>query len=55
MKAWLEARGRGPVEIQAGKSGQFDVVVAGRLAYSRYETGRFPTEADLQAIVSRPG
>jgi predicted Rdx family selenoprotein len=35
------------VEIQQGKSGQFDVIVDGTLAYSRYETGRFPSEADL--------
>ena len=44
----MEARGRGPVDLQPGKSGQFDVVVEGKLAYSRYETGRFPWEADLE-------
>ncbi len=48
MKAWIEARGRGPVEIRAGKSGQFDVTVDGKLVYSRYQTGRFPVEADLE-------
>jgi predicted Rdx family selenoprotein len=47
VKAWLEARGRGPVDIEAGKTGQFDVVVDARLAYSRYDTGKFPAEADL--------
>lgn len=46
----MEAKGHGPVEIKPGKSGQFDVVIDGRLAYSRYETGRFPWEADLEAI-----
>jgi predicted Rdx family selenoprotein len=51
VKAWLEARGRGPVELQAGKSGQFDVVIDGRLGYSRYQTGRFPAEADLEKLV----
>lgn len=50
MKAWFDSRGRGPVELQTGKSGQFDVVVDGKLAYSRYETGRFPWEADLEKI-----
>jgi predicted Rdx family selenoprotein len=35
------------VEMQPGKPGQFDVVVDGRVAYSRYETGGFPSEADL--------
>lgn len=50
MKAWFESRARGPVDIQVGKSGQFDVVVDGRLAYSRVETGRFPSEADLEKL-----
>ncbi len=50
MKAWIEAHGRGPVDIQPGKTGQFDVVIEGKLVYSRYETGRFPSEADLQKI-----
>lgn len=50
MKAWFEARGRGPVEIQEGKTGQFDVTVAGKLVYSRYETGRIPGDAELEKL-----
>jgi predicted Rdx family selenoprotein len=50
VKAWIEARGRGPVELQQGKSGQFDIVVDGRVAYSRYNTGKFPWEAELEAL-----
>ena len=50
MKAWIEGRGHGPVETRTGKSGQFDVTVDGRLVYSRYATGRFPSEADLEKI-----
>ena len=50
MKAWLEERGRGPVELQTGKAGQFDLVANGKLVYSRYETGRFPWEADLEKL-----
>jgi predicted Rdx family selenoprotein len=50
VKAWIEARGRGPVEIQPGKAGQFDVVIDEKLVYSRYETGRFPSEAELEKI-----
>lgn len=46
----MEAKGHGPVEIKPGKSGQFDVVVDGKLAYSRYETGRFPWEPDLEGM-----
>lgn len=50
MKAWIEGRGHGPVETRTGKSGQFDVTVDGKLVYSRFETGRFPWEADLEKI-----
>lgn len=50
MKAWFDAHNRGPVDIQPGKVGQFDVVIDGKLAYSRYETGRFPGDADLEKI-----
>ncbi len=50
MKAWIEARGHGPVTLQVGSSGQFDIVVDGRLAYSRQQTGRFPWDEDLIAI-----
>jgi predicted Rdx family selenoprotein len=50
VKAWIEARGRGAVEIQPGKAGQFDVVIDEKLVYSRYETGRFPSEAELEKI-----
>ena len=48
MKAWFEAKGKGPVELRPGKSGQFDIAVDGTLVYSRYDTGRFPWEADLE-------
>jgi predicted Rdx family selenoprotein len=50
VKAWFEDRGRGPVEIQPGRAGQFDVVIDGTLAYSRYSTGRFPGDAELQSL-----
>ena len=50
MKAWIETRGRGPVDVQPGKSGQFDVVIDEKLVYSRFETGRFPSDADLEKI-----
>ena len=52
MKAWIERHGRGPgpVDIQQGKSGQFDVVVDGKVVYSRYTTGRFPSDAELERL-----
>ena len=50
MKAWFETRGLCTVDVQPGKSGQFDIGVEGKLVYSRYQTGRFPSEADLEKI-----
>jgi predicted Rdx family selenoprotein len=50
VKAWIDAKGHGPVDVQPGKSGQFDVLVGEKLVYSRYETGRFPQDADLEKI-----
>jgi selT/selW/selH-like putative selenoprotein len=38
------------VLIEPGHSGQFDVVIDGRVVYSRHQTGRFPSEADLKAL-----
>ena len=52
MRAWFDAKGRGPVEIRPGRSGQFDVVIDGKLVYSRYQTGRFPWEEDLEKLAS---
>jgi len=48
VKAWFEARGRGPVDVQPGKTGQFDVIIDEKLVYSRYQTGRFPSDAELE-------
>ena len=46
----MDAHGHGPVELRAGKAGQFDILVGDKLVYSRYETGRFPWEADLEKL-----
>jgi predicted Rdx family selenoprotein len=50
VKAWIETKGRGPVELETGQSGQFDLVIDGKLVYSRYAVGRFPSEADLEQL-----
>jgi len=50
VKAWFESRGHGPVDVQVGRTGQFDLVIDGKLAYSKYETGRFPSEKDLEKV-----
>jgi len=48
----LGRKGITGVELQLGKSGQFDVVVDGKLMYSRYQTGRFPSDQDIDKLAS---
>jgi predicted Rdx family selenoprotein len=36
--------------LRSGRSGQFDIVIDGKVAYSRNRTGRFPTDAEVQAL-----
>jgi predicted Rdx family selenoprotein len=50
VKAWIEAQGRGPVDIVPGKVGQFDIVVDGKTVYSRHATGRLPSGDDLKKL-----
>jgi predicted Rdx family selenoprotein len=50
VKAWFESQGRGPVDIQPGRAGQFDIVVDGQVAYTKSTTGRFPSDAELAKI-----
>jgi predicted Rdx family selenoprotein len=40
------------VELKTGKSGQFDVTVDGALKYTRSKTGRFPTEEEIEGLLS---
>jgi len=47
----LQRKGVSEIDLQTGKSGQFDVIVDGTLKYSRYQTGRFPSDADVDALV----
>jgi predicted Rdx family selenoprotein len=46
----LQAKGITEVDLQPGRSGQFDVLVDGALRYSRYQTGRFPTDEEVAAL-----
>ena len=41
---------RDPTARQALSEHRFDIVVDEKLVYSRYETGRFPSDADLNKI-----
>jgi predicted Rdx family selenoprotein len=47
----LQRKGIAEIDIQTGKSGQFDILVDGTLKYSRYQTGRFPSDAEIDALV----
>ena len=38
------------VELVPGIAGVFDITVDGRLVYSKKETGRFPTDEEIDAI-----
>jgi len=44
----LESRFGESVRITPGRSGQFDVLVDGRLIFSKSEVGRFPVEAEVE-------
>jgi selT/selW/selH-like putative selenoprotein len=37
-------------EITPGKSGQFDVIVNGKLVFSKSSTGRFPVDGEVEEI-----
>ncbi len=50
MRDALHARGVTDVTLEPGKSGQFDILVDDNLAYSRYATGRFPTDQDIARL-----
>ena len=50
MKAKLEQHGHSDIDIAPGKSGQFDVTIDGKLAFSKYQTGRFPTDDEVDAL-----
>ncbi len=50
MRDALQAKGISNVEIEPGRSGQFDILVDGKLRYSRYQTGRFPSDDEIAAL-----
>ena len=50
MRDALEAKGITSIELKPGKSGQFDITVDGALKYSRYQTGRFPSDEEIARL-----
>ena len=51
MAAELEQAGAAEVKLVKGSGGVFDVVVDGRLLFSKHETGRFPEPGELPRLV----
>jgi len=39
-------------DLQPGKSGQFDVTVDGKLTFSKHRVGRFPTDDEIDGLLS---
>ena len=50
MAASLNSRFGEKTEITPGKTGQFDVIVNGRLAFSKSSSGRFPVDGEVEEI-----
>ena len=49
----LQAKGGvAAIELKPGKSGQFDILIDGALKYSRYDTGRFPSEQEIDRLTA---
>ena len=46
----MDSRFGEKTEITAGKSGQFDVIVNGKLVFSKSSTGRFPVDGEVEEI-----
>ncbi|NBU75029.1 MAG: SelT/SelW/SelH family protein [Planctomycetes bacterium] len=40
------------VEAHTGSGGVFDVVIDGNKVYSKWDTGRFPANADIVTIIN---
>ncbi len=46
----LQDRYGAEVELVPGVGGVFEITVDGRLAFSKKQTGRFPTDEEIDAI-----
>ena len=40
-------------QIKAGKTGQFDVIVDGKLIFSKASTGRFPADGEVEDLFAK--
>ena len=47
----LTAKGPAEIELIRGRGGIFDITIDGKLAYSKHQTGRFPTDEEVRALL----
>ncbi len=52
MAASLKSHFGAQVKLTPGRSGQFDVLVDGRLVFSKASVGRFPLEGEVEQAVT---
>jgi selT/selW/selH-like putative selenoprotein len=50
LAASLKSRFGETVEVKPGKTGQFDVVVEGKVIFSKAEVGRFPVDNEVEEL-----
>lgn len=50
MRDRLKSLGAQDIELKHGASGQFDVFIDGKIGYSRHDTGRFPTDSEIDKL-----
>jgi selT/selW/selH-like putative selenoprotein len=48
----LEEKYGAEVELVPGVGGVFEITVDGRLAFSKKQTGRFPTDKEIESVGS---
>ena len=46
----LKSRFGEQAKIKPGESGQFDVIVDGKLIFSKHQSGRFPVDNEVEEI-----
>jgi predicted Rdx family selenoprotein len=53
LAASINSRFGEKVQVKAGKTGQFDVVVDGKVIFSKGEVGRFPLDNEVEDIFAK--
>lgn len=53
MSDEIEEAGANKCELIGGGGGVFDVVVDGRLIFSKHQTGRFPEPGEIAGLVDQ--